>query len=146
MLHRLAAAGPVLGMDLPARETQPGCRADCSLAFLASLEPFLVARDDDAEGVPQEVFDGIIAQARDDRFVWYTNFFSDFYNLEENLGSRISQEAVTGSWNTAASSVPVAASWKLKEHRTASCGPMRPKSMRRCSPSRRSMSPPSTLI
>lgn len=79
------------------------------LAFLASLEPFLVARDDNEGGVPHEVFDGIAAQAKGDRYAWYTNFFADFYNLDENLGSRISQEAVTGSWNTAVSSAPVAA-------------------------------------
>ncbi|WP_167133524.1 alpha/beta fold hydrolase [Paramicrobacterium chengjingii] len=79
------------------------------LAFLASLEPFLVARDDNEGGVPQGVFDGIVAQAKGDRYAWYTNFFSDFYNLDDNLGSRISQEVVTGSWNTAAASAPVAA-------------------------------------
>src|SRR5690606_33921687 len=39
------------------------------LAFLASLEPFLVARDDNPEGVPQETFDAIAADARRDRFV-----------------------------------------------------------------------------
>ncbi|RKN12037.1 alpha/beta fold hydrolase [Streptomyces radicis] len=79
------------------------------LAFLASLEPFLVARDDNPEGVPQEVFDGIEAAAKGDRYAWYTQFFSNFYNLEENLGGRISQEAVTASWNVAVSSAPVAA-------------------------------------
>lgn len=79
------------------------------LAFLASLEPFLVARDDNPAGVPQEVFDGIATQAKADRFAWFTNFFSDFYNLDDTLGSRISQEAVTASWNTATSSAPVAA-------------------------------------
>lgn len=79
------------------------------LAFLASLEPFLVQRDDNPEGVPQDVFDGIAAAAEDDRYAWYTQFFKDFYNLDENLGSRISQEAVTGSWNVAIGSAPVAA-------------------------------------
>ncbi|WP_449373571.1 alpha/beta fold hydrolase [Arthrobacter psychrolactophilus] len=79
------------------------------LAFLASLEPFLVAADDNPEGVPAEVFAGISAAAKGDRFAWYTDFFSNFYNLDENLGSRISQEAVTASWNTAVSSAPVAA-------------------------------------
>jgi non-heme chloroperoxidase len=79
------------------------------LAFLASLEPFLVARDDNPEGVPQKVFDGIEAAAKGDRYAWYTQFFSDFYNLDDNLGVRISQEAVTGSWNVAISSAPVAA-------------------------------------
>lgn len=79
------------------------------LAFPAALEPFLVARDDNPEGVPQEVFDGIAAAAKGDRYAWYTQFFADFYNLDDNLGSRISQEAVTASWNVATSSAPVAA-------------------------------------
>ena len=79
------------------------------LAFLASLEPFLVQRDDNPEGVPQDVFDGIAAAAKADRYAWYTQFFKDFYNLDENLGTRISQEAVTGSWNVAIGSAPVAA-------------------------------------
>lgn len=79
------------------------------LAFLASLEPFLVQRDDNPEGVPQEVFDGIEAAAKGDRFAWFTDFYQNFYNLDENLGSRISQEAVTGSWNVAIGSAPVAA-------------------------------------
>lgn len=79
------------------------------LAFLASLEPFLVARDDNPEGVPQKVFDGIEAAAREDRYSWFTQFFADFYDLDANLGSRISQEAVTASWNVAVSSAPVAA-------------------------------------
>ncbi|GAA1760402.1 alpha/beta fold hydrolase [Agromyces humatus] len=79
------------------------------LAFLASLEPFLLARDDNPDGLPREVFDGIESQATGDRYAWYTKFFSDFYNLDETLGSRISQEAVTASWNVAISSAPVAA-------------------------------------
>ncbi|MGS0683611.1 alpha/beta fold hydrolase [Nakamurella sp. GG22] len=79
------------------------------LAFLASLEPFLPERDDNPEGLPQKVFDGIEAAARGDRYAWFTQFFADFYNLDENLGSRISQDAVSGSWNVAVSSAPVAA-------------------------------------
>jgi pimeloyl-ACP methyl ester carboxylesterase len=73
-------------------------------AFLASLEPGMLG-----QGVPQSVFDGIDAAARADRFAWFTDFYKNFYNLDENLGSRISQEAVTASWNTATASAPVAA-------------------------------------
>ncbi|MCR2785951.1 MULTISPECIES: alpha/beta hydrolase [unclassified Microbacterium] len=79
------------------------------LAFLASLEPFLVARDDNPDGVPQDVFDGITAEARNDRYAWFTQFFRDFYNADENVGTRISPEAVAGSWNAAIASAPVAA-------------------------------------
>jgi non-heme chloroperoxidase len=79
------------------------------LAFLASLEPFLVTRDDNPDGVPAEVFTGIENAARNDRFAWFTRFFGDFYNLGDTLGSRISQDAVTASWQVAVSSAPVAA-------------------------------------
>ncbi|USQ77354.1 hypothetical protein [Ornithinimicrobium cryptoxanthini] len=79
------------------------------LAFLTSLEPYLVARDDNPEGVPQAVFDQIEVAARADRFAWFTQFFTDFYSLDDTLGRRIGQEAVTSSWNVATSSAPVAA-------------------------------------
>jgi non-heme chloroperoxidase len=79
------------------------------LAFLASLEPFLVQRDDNPDGVPQSVFDGIEKAAKGDRFAWFTQFYSDFYNLDENLGTRISEGVVTANWNLAVSSAPVAA-------------------------------------
>jgi len=79
------------------------------LAFLASLEPFLLQREDNPTGVPQEVFDGIIDAARTDRYAWFTAFYENFYNLAENLGSRVSQQVVTANWNTATASAPVAA-------------------------------------
>ncbi len=88
---------------------QHGHERVAGLAFLASLEPFLVQRDDNPTGVPQDVFDGIHENAYGDRFAWFTSFFQDFYNLDENLGSRISEEAVRASWNTATRSAPVAA-------------------------------------
>jgi non-heme chloroperoxidase len=79
------------------------------LAFLASLEPFLVKRDDNPDGVPQEVFDGIATAARTDRYAWFTQFYRDFYNLDQTLGSRISEEVVRANWSTATASAPVAA-------------------------------------
>jgi pimeloyl-ACP methyl ester carboxylesterase len=79
------------------------------LAFLASLEPFLVQRDDNPDGVPQTVFDDIEAAAKADRYAWFTQFFHDFYNLDETLGSRVSEDLVRANWNTATSSAPVAA-------------------------------------
>lgn len=79
------------------------------LAFLASLEPFLVRRDDNVTGVPQSVFDGIVKAARADRYAWFTQFFKDFYNLDENLGVRISPEVVAANQATAVASAPVAA-------------------------------------
>ena len=79
------------------------------LGFLASLEPFLLHTENNPTGVPQSVFDGIAETAREDRFAWFTSFFADFYNLDETLGSRISEEAVRASWAIAAASAPDAA-------------------------------------
>ncbi|MDV6287112.1 alpha/beta fold hydrolase [Streptomyces rochei] len=71
-------------------------------AFLASLEPFLLKTDDNPEGVDGSVFAGIEQAVTADRYAYFTAFYQDFYNLDENLGTRISQEAVRNSWNVAA--------------------------------------------
>lgn len=74
-------------------------------AFLASLEPFLLKTDDNPDGVPQEVFDGLTEAVTADRYAFYTEFFKNFYNTDTFLGTpRLSQEFVTHSWNTAVSS------------------------------------------
>jgi non-heme chloroperoxidase len=74
------------------------------VAFLASLEPFLLKTDENPKGAaPREFFEGIVEQVKKDRYAYYTAFYQDFYNLDENLGSRISEEAVRNSWNVAAS-------------------------------------------
>ena len=72
--------------------------------FLGSLEPFLLKTDDNPTGVPQEVFDGILAGVKADRFAFFTGFYQNFYNLDENLGSRVSQEVVDVSQSVAAGS------------------------------------------
>ncbi|MET7814082.1 alpha/beta hydrolase [Streptomyces sp. NPDC005395] len=71
-------------------------------AFLASLEPFLLKTDDNPEGVDGGVFADIEQAVTADRYAYFTAFYQDFYNLDENLGTRISQEAVRNSWNVAA--------------------------------------------
>ena len=63
-------------------------------AFLASLEPYLLQADDNPTGVPASVFEGIEQAATGDRFAWFDDFYQNFYNLDENLGSRISEAAV----------------------------------------------------
>lgn len=80
-----------------------GTERIAKFAFLASLEPGMLG-----QGVPQSLFDGIAATAKEDRFAWFDAFYKDFYNLDENLGTRISQQAVDASWNTAVASAPVA--------------------------------------
>lgn len=81
-------------------------------AFLGSQQPYLLKTDDNPEGAgPQEFFDGIAAAAREDRHKFVADFFAGFYNLDENLGSRISQEALDANMQVAnlAGNVAVAA-------------------------------------
>ena len=71
-------------------------------AFLASLEPFLLKTDDNPTGVDQSVFDGILAAVKADRYAYFTDFYKGFYNTDDNLGTRLSEEALRNSWNVAA--------------------------------------------
>jgi len=72
--------------------------------FLGSLEPYLLKTDDNPTGVPQEVFDGIAAATKEDRFAFFTGFFGDFFNTSENLGTRLSEEALRANWDVASTS------------------------------------------
>ena len=78
--------------------------------FLGSLQPYLLKADDNPGGAaPRGFFEDIVAQVEADRYAHLTGFFHDFYNLDQNLGSRISEEAVRNSWNTGSGMGAVAA-------------------------------------
>lgn len=82
-----------------------GSKRVAKAAFLASLEPFLLKTDDNPLGAaPREFFEGIVASVKADRYAYFTEFYKDFYNLDENLGTRISEETVRASWNVAGNS------------------------------------------
>ncbi|MBD7994904.1 alpha/beta hydrolase [Arthrobacter sp. Sa2CUA1] len=79
-------------------------------AFLGSLEPYLLQTEDNPTGVPQEVFDGLVEAATADRYAFFTEFFKNFYNADDLLGTpRLSQEVINAGWNLAVSASPVAA-------------------------------------
>jgi pimeloyl-ACP methyl ester carboxylesterase len=86
-----------------------GTERIAKVAFLAGLVPFLLHTDDNPTGVPQSVFDGISEAAQADRFAWFRSFYQGFYNLDENLGTRISEDAVAAGMAVAIGSAPVAA-------------------------------------
>lgn len=65
--------------------------------FLGSLQPFLLQTEDNPTGVPQDVFDGLFDAVSTDRYAFFTDFFNDFFNAKENLGSRLSEEALAAN-------------------------------------------------
>jgi non-heme chloroperoxidase len=79
-----------------------GSRRIAKAAFLASLQPFLLKADDNPTGLPQEIVDGIVAAVTADRYAYFTDFYKNFYNTDDNLGTRLSEEALRNSWNVAA--------------------------------------------
>ena len=102
-LEKVVLVGSSMGAGEIARYfTRYGSERVEKAAFLASIVPYLLKTDENPDGAaPQEFFDGIAASVREDRYAFLTDFFKDFYNLDENLGSRISQEAVDASVQTA---------------------------------------------
>ncbi|MFH9677612.1 alpha/beta fold hydrolase [Streptomyces sp. NPDC017405] len=77
--------------------------------FLASLEPFLELTDDNPDGAaPASFFQGVSEAVKKDRYAFFSDFYHDFFNLDENLGTRISEGAVRNAWNVAAGAGAVA--------------------------------------
>jgi pimeloyl-ACP methyl ester carboxylesterase len=72
------------------------------VAFLAPVPPFLLKTADNPTGVDRNVFDGIMDAIRKDRYAYLTAFYHDFYGVDENLGSRLSEEALRASFIVAA--------------------------------------------
>jgi non-heme chloroperoxidase len=70
-------------------------------ALLGPIPPFLVKTDDNPQGVPQSVFDGIMASIRKDRYAYFKSFFDNFYNVDKLGGTRISDEAWRASFQVA---------------------------------------------
>ncbi|MGU3643775.1 alpha/beta fold hydrolase [Microbacterium sp. C23T] len=98
-LHEAVLVGFSMGTGEIARYlSRYGSGRVAKAAFLGSLEPFLLITDDNPDGAgPQEFFDGIAQSVRDDRYAFIAGFYKDFYNLDDTLGSRISQEALDAS-------------------------------------------------
>jgi non-heme chloroperoxidase len=109
-LQDLALAGHSMGGGEVARYLGKYGSARVSRASIISgVPPYLLKTSETPQGVPQEVFDGIEAALTSDRFAFFTEWNKNFYNLDETLGSRISEEAVQDSWNIAAAASPAGA-------------------------------------
>ncbi|MFN2564465.1 MAG: alpha/beta fold hydrolase [Gemmatimonadaceae bacterium] len=76
--------------------------------IIGGIPPYLLKAPDNPSGVDISVFKGIEAAVTKDRFAFFTDFFKNFYNTDELLGKRISDQAVQASWTVAASASPAA--------------------------------------
>src|ERR1700743_599900 len=78
------------------------------VAMLGVVPPFLLQTDDNEKGVPGEVFDGIKATAKKDRYLWFEEFFKNFFNTDELAPERIGDAALQAHFNVAVGMSPYA--------------------------------------
>ena len=69
--------------------------------LFGAIPPFLLKTDDNPEGVDGAVFEGIKETVLKDRYVWFKQFFDDFYNVDKLAPDRISDQAWQASFNVA---------------------------------------------
>ncbi len=108
-LQDFALAGFSMGGGEVARYLgKYGSKGVSRAIFISSVPPFLLKTPDNPEGVDGSVFDGIQKAIAKDRYAFFTEFFKNFYNADQLLGTRVSEQAIQGSWNIAAGSSAVA--------------------------------------
>ncbi len=76
--------------------------------FIESLAPSFAKSADNPTGADQAVVDSVQQAISEDRFKWLTGLLGDLFNLDENLGHRISEETVRATWSAAADASPIA--------------------------------------
>src|ERR1022692_2069486 len=108
-LRDFALAGFSMGGGEVARYLgKYGSKGGSRAIFISSVPPFLLKTADNPEGVDGSVFEGIQKAIATDRYAFFTGFFKDFYNTDQWLGKRVSEQAIQSSWNVAAGSSAVA--------------------------------------
>jgi non-heme chloroperoxidase len=82
--------------------------------FIGALQPFLLKTEDNPSGaMSQDDVDGFLDTIKADRYAFFTSFLQNFYRTDENLGTRISEEALRNSWQMATNISPYASVWSV---------------------------------
>jgi non-heme chloroperoxidase len=82
--------------------------------FIGALQPFLLKTEDNPSGaMSQDDVDGFLDTIKADRYAFFTGFLQNFYRTDENLGTRISEEALRNSWQMATNISPYASVWSV---------------------------------
>ena len=68
--------------------------------LIGSVVPFLLKTDDHPEGVPRNVFDGMIEGIREDRANFFRKFFKDFFGVGL-IKSPVSDAVLDDAWRQA---------------------------------------------
>jgi non-heme chloroperoxidase len=85
-----------------------GSKGVSKAVIIAGVPPYLLKTTDNPEGVDSTVFAGIEKAVSADRYAFFGGFFQNFYNADQFLGKRVSEQAIQASWNAAAGCSPTA--------------------------------------
>jgi non-heme chloroperoxidase len=108
-LHDVTLVGFSLGTGELARYVgSHGTERLRACVFIESLAPSFAKSAENPTGADQAVVDTVQQAISEDRFKWLTGLLGDLFNLDENLGQRISEETVRATWSAAADASPVA--------------------------------------
>jgi peroxiredoxin len=82
--------------------------------FIGALQPFMLKTDENPSGaMSQADVDGFLDTIKADRYAFFTGFLDNFYKTDENLGTRISEEALRNSWQLATNMSPYTSVWAV---------------------------------
>jgi non-heme chloroperoxidase len=90
---------------------QYGSHRVAKAVFLSPILPYMLKTDETPAGVPQEDVDSMLDAIRADRYAFFTSFLGNQYRVDENLGSRVSEEALRANWQMAANMSAYASVW-----------------------------------
>lgn len=85
-----------------------GSKGVTHAVIVGGVPPYLLKTADNPEGVDGSVFEGIKQAITADRYSFFTGFFQNFFNTDQYLGKRVSEDAVRACWNVAAGASPAA--------------------------------------
>jgi len=85
-----------------------GSKGVSKAVIISGVPPYLLKTADNPEGVDGSVFAGIENAVAADRYAFFSSFFQNFYNTDQFLGKRVSEQAIQASWNVAAGASAIA--------------------------------------
>jgi non-heme chloroperoxidase len=75
--------------------------------LVSPIPPFLMKTADNPEGLDKAMFDGFVQSIMNDRAAFQTEFTNNFFNPDQNLGKRVSQDAMHAHWTIAMMASPL---------------------------------------
>ena len=77
-----------------------------SLVLIENLAPSFVKSADNPNGVDKAGVAGVQQAILDDRYAWLTGMMTEFLNLDDYLGKRVSEDTVRAMWAAGAEASP----------------------------------------